>query len=245
MKPLNGTLILLATAYAAALAGCTTTATLDSQSDTALRQMSDALAAADQLSFSASRKMDRQLIENPNVIGHANIEAQVDRPDRAKAVVKGGGKERHLYLGSGSSAIYTPDSGFYARFPGHPTIEKSCDAAAANLGLHIPIQDFLSANPYRDFTAGSDTIVHAGVDQVGGMACDHLKGSREDLSWDLWIARSDHLPRRYRITVAELDGKDHLQLDFMNWNLSPSFPAGTFDFTPPKSAREIDFLVVE
>ena len=242
MKELIQKRSLVAAVAAVALGGCASVAELDTQSNAALRRMSDTLAAADRLSFSATRKMDRQLLDNPNMIGNATIEAKVARPDRVKAVFRGAGNERQVYLGKDGSAIYSRNSNLYARFPGQPTIEKSCDAASEELGLHVPMQDFLASNPYRGFTEGSDTIVHAGVETVGGHSCDHLEGSREDLSWDLWISKSDHLPRRYRITVAGLEGEDHLQLDFRNWNLSPSIPAGTFDFTPPKGSREIEFV---
>jgi len=243
MNYLNGTRILLAAGCAAALAGCTTMATLDPKSDGALKAMSDKLAGADQLSVSAYRKLDRQLIDNPNMIGHASIEAHIHRPDRAKAVVRGSGEERRLYLGKDGSTIHSRNSNFYAHFPGHPTIEKACDKASEKLGIHVPMQDFLSSNPYRDFKSGSDTIEHAGVERVGGQTCDHLKGGREDLEWHLWISQSSHLPVRYTITVAGLKGKDHQQLDFKKWNLAPRIAAGTFEFTPPKGSREIEFLL--
>jgi len=239
---MNGTRILLVAGCAATLAGCTTMATLDPKSDGALKAMSDKLAGADQLSVSAYRKLDRQLIDNPNMIGHASIEIQIDRPDRVKAAVRGSGEERRLYIGKDGSTIHSRNSNFHAHFPGHPTIEKTCDAASAKLGLHVPMQDFLSSNPYRDFRSGSDTIAHAGVERVGGQACDHLRGSREDLEWNLWISQSGHLPVRYSITVAGLKGEDHLRLDFKKWNLAPTITAGTFDFTPAKGSREIEFL---
>jgi hypothetical protein len=233
----------LATGLAAlALASCASVAQIDTPSSDALRRMSDTLAAADQLSFSASRKLDRRVLDNPKIIGDATIEVQADRPDRLKAVTRGSGEERHIYIGSGGSTIYSRNSKHYARFPGHATIDKSIDAAAIKLGIHVPMQDFVAANPYRGFTQGSDTISHAGVESVRGQTCDHLQGTRDDLSWDLWISQSSSLPVRYAITVKEVSGKDHLVLDFRNWNLAPSLKAGSFDFSPPSGAEEIQFL---
>jgi hypothetical protein len=230
---------------ALALASCASVAQMDTQSGDALQRMSDKLAAADQLSFSAKRKLDSRVLDNPKVIGDATVELQVDRPDRLKTVTRGNGDERHLYIGSGGSTIYSRNSKHYARFPGHATIDKSADAASSQLGIHLPMQDFVAANPYRGFTEGSDTISHAGVASVGGQSCDHLNGTRDDLSWDLWISKTTSLPVRYAITVKEISGKDHLVLDFRNWNLAPSLAAGSFDFTPPSGAEEIQFLPPE
>lgn len=221
-------------------------ATLDTKSDSVLKAMSDKLASAPQLSFSADRQLDRQLIDkNTNMIGNATIDAQVARPDRVKAVARGGGDERQIYLSKEGSAIFSPKSGHYARFNGFPTVEKSFDAISEDLDIHVPMQDFLGSNPYRDFRANSDAISHEGVEKIGGVSCDHLKGTRADLEWHLWIAQSEHLPLRSTITLADLKGKDHWQVDFKKWNLNPKISAGTFDFTPPKDAIEIDILVAE
>ena len=160
-------------------------------------------------------------------------------------MTRGNGEERHLYVSSGGSTIYSRNPKLYARFPGKATIEKSADAASSQLGIHLPMQDFFAANPYRGFTEGSDTISHAGVESVGGQSCDHLRGARDDLSWDLWISKSSSLPVRYAVTVADVPGSNHLLLDFRNWNLAPSLAAGSFDFTPPSGAEEIKFLPPE
>ena len=220
-------------------------ATLDSKSDAALQAMSDKLASADQLSFTATRKLDSRLKELPNQLSNATIVAHVDRPDRAKAIARGGSDERHLYLAKEGGAIFSPKSGYYARFNGFSTVEQSIDKLSNELGIHVPMQDFLGSNPYRDFRANTDTITHEGVERIGGVACDHLKGTRADLEWHLWIAQSDNLPRRSTVTVKEFKGKDHWQADFKSWDLNPKLPASTFEFNPPNGATEIDILVGE
>ena len=245
MNLLQGTRLILAALCLAALGSCASIATLDSKSDATLKAMSDKLAAADQLSFTAYRQMDSRLKELPNQMTNATIEAHVARPDRAKAIAKGGGDERHLYLAKEGGAIFSPKTGFYARFNGFPTVEQSIDKISSELDIHVPMQDFLGSNPYRNFRANSDTITHEGVDKIGGVACDHLKGTRAELEWHLWIAQSDNLPRRATITVKEFSGKDHWKADFKKWNLNPKLPAGTFEFTPPKGATEIDIVVAE
>lgn len=226
-----------------ALAGCATVADTDPASADALRRMSDKLASADQFALTATRRLDRQLIDNPNSIGTATISAALIRPGLARATTTGGnGNVRSLYITPEGSTIYSQSHNFYATFPGHPTVEEAFDAASANLGVHFPAQDFLAANPYRSFSAGSDSIRHAGVEPVAGQSCDHLRGTREDLHWDLWIDQATSLPVRYTITVAGLEGSDHLQLDFQEWNLTPSLDAGSFRFSPPAGAEEIEFL---
>ncbi len=225
--------------------GCATPASVDSKSSPVLRAMSHKLSSADQLAFTAVRKIDSQLIENPAVIVNATIVAILDRPDQAKVTISGEGKSRTFYLSKNGSVIHDGKSGLYARMPGKRTIDKSLDAAALMFDVHIPIQDFLSDNPYRGFHMGSDSIVHAGTGSVGGQACDILRGSREDLEWKLWIGSADQLPRRLVATVTALEGRDHLVIDFKKWDLAAQHPAGSLTFKPAKGDREIQFLPPE
>lgn len=241
MKKNNYFNLLFSSLAAISLASCATVGDVDSKSEAVLRKMSDTLTSAKQMKITATRKLDKRLLDNENMIGNAEIEAYVARPDRLKIKLRGGGNERHFYIAKRGSTIYSTNSKFYAHFAGQSTLDKSFDVAASKLGVNIPAQDFLSSNPYRDFTQGSTAIAYVGSATVRGQSCDHLSGKRADLEWDLWISKSSHLPRRYTITVKGKSGKNHLQVDFKKWDLSPSISKSAFTFSAPKGAQEIEF----
>ena len=222
--------------------GCASMAKVDEASAGPLKAMSDKLAAADQIAVSGIRRLDSQLIENAGVIGYGKVDLLLDRPDRAKVVIRGASKTREYYLSKEGSTIYEPKSGHYGQFPGQATVDKSLDAAAAKFGIHIPAQDFLSANPYRSLAGQSDTISHVGVESVGGLPCDHILGKRADLEWEMWIAQSDKLPRKFSITVAGLNGRNHYQVDIHKWDLNPGLAADAFVFKPSKNDSKIEVL---
>lgn len=241
MKKTNYLNLLLSFLAAISLAGCATVGDVDTKSEAVLRKMSDKLTSAKQIKITATRKLDKRLLDNENMIGNAEIEAYVARPDRLKIKLRGGGNERHFYMAKSGATIYSTNSKFYANFPGQPTLDKSFDAAASKLGMNIPAQDFLSSNPYRDFTRGTSEITYVGSATVRGQTCDHIKGKSEKLEWNLWVSKSSHLPRRYTITVNGVEGENHLQVDFKKWDLSPSISKNTFTFSAPKDAQEIEF----
>lgn len=230
---------------ALAAVGCATPAKIDKSGNAALKAMSDQLISSDQLSFTATRVLDPQLVENPAIIRRASIAASVDRPSQAKAIIQGDGKKRTFYISKDGSAIHDDASGHYVRIDGKRTIDKSLDFAAETFGVHIPLQDFLSNHPYLGFRIGSDTIAHAGTATVRGQACDVLHGTREDLTWKLWIGTSDHLPQRFTVTVTELKGADHLVIDFKSWDLTAQHPPGSLKFVPAEGDSEIQFLPAE
>ena len=73
---------------------------------------------------------------------------------------------------------------------------------------------------------------------IRGEACDVLYGTREDLTWKLWIGKGDSLPRRFVVTVTELEGSDHLVLDFKSWDLAAQHAPGSLKFVPAKGAEK-------
>ena len=228
---------------AVVLMGCASSASVDSPSEEILVKMSETLAAADRFEMVAERYLDEQLVSNPAVIGKGQITTRVSRPDRAKVVIKGEGKERRLYIGPDISAIHSPHHNAYAWFSGGATIEESCDAASEHLGILVPGQDFLSGKPYNEFRSSSREVVCLGESAVGDEMCHHLRGSRDDLEWELWVSKSTSLPQQLYITKSGIPGKHHLRITVSKWDLTPSFSASDLKFSPPEGADEIDIVI--
>lgn len=232
----------------ALLAGCTTFPPIGSGIDPAatdaLRLMGEKIGTARQYTVSGSRKVASALLENPGQIGDARIEASVMRPDKAKLVMSGRKHERHIHLDRAGSAIFDKKTGHYALFPGKPTIDQSIDAAIEDFGLFIPLQDFLSADPYAGFASGLQSAQLLGNEKVGPSRheCRRIAGRRNDMRWDIWISTTDHLPRQLVFTLTGIEGTAHYRARFDEWNLAPGLDAKAFAFTPPEGATEIQFL---
>jgi hypothetical protein len=220
-------------------------AEIDPKADAALRSMSDQLSKAKQLTVKAKRKVAPKLVENDAAIGTATIEVAVQRPDKLKATVNGADKQRQFFLGKDGSVIYSKENQFYARFPGKPSIDESFDAAQVEFGVFIPVQDLLSGNAYAGLTGRTKSGKHVGEEKVGGEDCDHLAFTEKGLNWEVWISKSDHLPRKFVINVKGVEGKDHFVVENLEWNLEPGLKDDAFTFTPPKGSTEIEFLPKE
>ncbi|MGI9244584.1 MAG: DUF2092 domain-containing protein [Verrucomicrobiales bacterium] len=217
-------------------------AEIDPKADAALRAMSDQLGKAKQLTVKAKRTVVPELLENKAAIGDATIESAVHRPDKLKAVVTGTDKERQFFLGKDGSVIYSKENKFYARFPGKPTIDESFDSAQVEFGMYVPVQDLLSQNPYKDLIARAKSGKHVGVEAVAGEDCDHLAFTQEGIDWEIWIAKSDQLPRKFVIDVKAIEGKSDFVVQDIEWNLDPGLKDGDFTFSPPEGSTEIEFL---
>ncbi|MGI9240938.1 MAG: DUF2092 domain-containing protein, partial [Verrucomicrobiales bacterium] len=77
-----------------------------------------------------------------------------------------------------------------------------------------------------------------------GVLCNHLNFIGYGVVWDLWISAEDHLPRRFDVTVTELDGLPRGSTKISEWNLAQDFPSGHFRATIPAgyTQREMEDL---
>lgn len=217
-------------------------AEISAEATDSLKAMSDKLSGAQQLTVEASRTVAPELLKIEPDLESTKVKAIVQRPDKMVCSVNGEGRQIEFYIGKDGSTIFSKNAGFYARFPGKPSISESFDAAEKERGISIPVQDLLCQDPYNDMTAKAKSGKLVGEESVDGESCDHLAFSQEDLDWEIWIAKSDKLPRKFVITLKGVEGKDHVVVDKMNWNLDPKLSADAFVFTAPKGATEIEFV---
>ena len=84
---------------------------------------------------------------------------------------------------------------------------------------------------------------YVGVNDVGGLDCDHLAFVQPDLDWQLWIDRSKaHLPRRIVITYKKLPAQPQWAAVFSNWRFNQKLPALLFQPKIPRGAIRTSFI---
>ncbi len=62
---------------------------------------------------------------------------------------------------------------------------------------------------------------------------------------DVWIAITDHLPRKFVATFKDREGSPQLTVDFSDWNLAATLEESTFVFDPPRDAEKIVMTTVD
>jgi hypothetical protein len=120
------------------------------------------------------------------------------------------------------------------------------DFAREKLDIIAPAGDLLYKNAFdilmKDVISGF--VVGKGV--VHGVRCHHLAFRNATTDWQIWIQEgSQPLPRKLVITTKEMDGQPQFSVLMTKWNLEPKLTDKTFEFTPPKEAKKVDFLNLE
>jgi hypothetical protein len=210
-----------------------------------LRQMSDTLAHARQLTFKATRQLDAALVEGGVVGESAEIEVSISRPQMVRARMVSGASVRRFYADGERVSLLDEGMNLYATVSLAGTIDDMVNALDERYGFTPPLADFVVNDPYQKFSTQIQSSLYKGKEAVIGVECDHLTLTGEIADADVWISIADHLPRRFVATFKDREGTPRLKVDFSEWTLAAKLDESTFVFNPPRGAEKIVMAAVE
>jgi len=166
------------------------------------------------------------------------------RPDRARIdVTRRDGARRGLVFDGTQLTVFDLDANVYSTVEKPGTVDAAFDHFVNDLRMRLPLRELLKA----DFpaalkeVAGSARLV--GVEQLGGVATDHVAFRGRTADVQFWIPRAgDPLPKRVVITYRLAGGQPRFAARFTSWNLAPDLPDSLFTFTPAAGAERIKVL---
>lgn len=215
-------------------------ARVDPQADEALRKMSAALAGARAFSVRGAMTMDEAVA--PGQLAQFSRETRivVRRPDRLMA-------ERHegedvfvaWYTGNELTILdKRANTCAVAGVPGR--IDDMLDEIATKYGLTMPLADLLFADPYKVLIADVLTGKYLGLHEAGGVKCDHLLFTQENVDWQIWIdAGRVPLPRKVVIDYKHAPGRPQFTAMLSDWDLAASADEGQFRPALPQGVKKV------
>jgi hypothetical protein len=213
-----------------------------------LKQMSDTLTAAKSLKATGTRSIDPKLIGEGAAKEQAQIEIIVQRPANILATSRDKDSTRQLYY-DGKRLTITDKTEVGLFHAGADFAADSIDAFSAELlkrhGYQPPMTEFFTADPYKLLLEDVESGNIAGEESIAGVDCQHLSFSQEGFTWDLWVAKSDHLPRKFVIKFLEIDGSPKIEANITAWDLKIDTSKTKFSWEAPKSAVEIGIIPAE
>jgi hypothetical protein len=160
-------------------------------------------------------------------------------PDRLRAEVRTDRVWRDLYYDGSTLTQYAPRMKYYATAELKGTVGEFVERAERDLGVEIPLADLFLWGTDRAGVQAITSAQYVGPARIGGRDCEHFAFRQEGVDWQVWLRKgSQPLPCKFVITTLD----DPAQPQFaavLDWNVAPSFDAGTFRFAPPKDARRI------
>lgn len=216
---------------------------IDPQAQKLLRASTAYLAAQKRFTVDTRNTIEVVLTSGQKLQFGTAASGSVQRPNKLRAE-RQGDLVHQVFLYDGKSlTLYNPGQKYYATVAAPGTLEAMLDYARDSLGVFAPGGDLLYANAYENLMENVTSGFVVGKSVVEGVRCDHLAFRAGDVDWQIWIQEgSQPLPRQFVITTKDVAGAPEFAVVMTKWNLAPQFGERTFDFTPPKDARKVDFL---
>jgi len=203
----------------------------------AMDRMKAALNNAQRLSLTAEISRDEVLSYGYKLQHNEYVTMDVDRPSKLKVDVNGDLKNRTYYFDGSTFTVLAKDLNVYAKKPVSGTIGELV-AELIDRGVDMPLIDMLYQGQTGDLLDDVRVGIVVGDSWVEGEQVTHLAFRQPDVDWQLWLSKSNNLPRKILITTRYSVGDPQFQA-IMHWNTAPKFAANQFVFAPAKGQTEI------
>ena len=201
------------------------------------------LSSARTITYHAEINFDTVLSSGVKLQYAAAMDSAIQRPDRLAISYKGDLGAKELWYDGKTLTILDPAHRAYASIPAPDSIDAMLTQVTEEKNLSVPLEGFDFSHPcarvYPRILRGK----YVGVNDVGGVDCDHLAFAQQDLDWQLWIDHSGNpLPRKVVITYIKLPAQPQWAAVFSNWRLNHTLPASLFQAKIPKGMIKVSFI---
>ena len=207
-----------------------------------VKAMSDRLAAAKTMSFTALTSY-----ESPDRTGEPLIyttlsEVTLQRPNKLRVISPGDGPRTEFYYDGKMVHAWEPASRIVASVQAPDTIDGMLRAAFEYAAIYFPFTDVIVADPFQTINEHLQVAFVVGKSKVvGGVTTDIVVLVGKFAHVQLWIGSEDKLPRMARaIFVGDPSHYRHT-VQFSDWKIDPVLPPDTFTWTPPAGAVQVPF----
>jgi hypothetical protein len=208
-----------------------------------LKGMTDYLGSLQQFTMHTENTYEDVLATGQKIQFGFSTNIVVQRPDKIRAErTDGTAHQLFIYDGAKLSA-YESGAEFFATVDVPDNIDDFLHFARDGLDLVPPAGDMVFSNAFELLTAGVTSGFVVGEAEIGGVRCHHLAFTTPVVDWQVWIAEgAKPLPYKYVLTTRDDPAQPQFVTMISNWNTDPKIADETFDFDPPATAMEIDFV---
>lgn len=194
-----------------------------------LKAMSDRLAKARSMTFTAVVSYESPSLIGPPLIYTTKSDVAVKRPDKLRVVTLGDGPRSEFYYDGKTVTAFAPAENLVAIADAPPTIDATLEAAYIHAATYFPFTDLIVADPYGDIAGGLWRAFYIGQSNVvGDTTTDMIAYVDDNVFVQAWIGAKDKLPRMLRAVYRDDPARLRHQLELSDWRLDVALPASTF-----------------
>ncbi len=207
-----------------------------------LKAVSDKLAAAKSMSFTATVGYEYPSKLGPPIVYTTRYDVTMQRPDKLRVLIPGDGPASEYYYDGKKAMAYAPAENLVAITDAPPTIDAALEAAYKNAAIFFPFEDLLVSDPYAAMTNGAILAFYIGPSGVvGGVKTDMVAWANNDVFLQIWIGADDKLPRRIRAMYRADPLALRHELELSNWQIDPPVTPDMFTSAKAQAAGRMEF----
>lgn len=207
-----------------------------------LKAMSERLAAARAMAFTAVVTYEAPSRLGPALAYSTHSEVLMQRPDKLRVITLGDGPASEFYYDGKTMTAYAPAENLIAVAPAPATIDATLKAAFESAAIYFPFADAVLADPYKNIAEGLTHAFYIGQSKViGGTVTDMVAYVNDYVFVQIWIGADDKLPRMARAVFRDDRLRLRHQFELSNWKIDPVIAADAFATAKAATAAPIAF----
>jgi hypothetical protein len=223
-------------------ATATVTPKLDPKAIELLQAMSQRLAAAHTLAFTALSTEESPTRHGPPLAYTTLSDVTLQRPDKLRVITAGDGPASEFYYDGKTMMAFAPAENLVAVADAPPTIDAALKAAYESAAIYFPFTDVLVADPYKDLADELKLAFYIGQSHVvAGTTTDMVAIGTDRVFAQVWIGADDKLPRLVRAVYLDDPARLRHEIEFSGWKLDGPVAADAFGSSRATGATHIEF----
>jgi hypothetical protein len=169
----------------------------------------------------------------------------MDRPNRLRVeeIASDGASDLALFDGR-NMTVFNADRDVFAQAPQPGAVDDALVYFVRDLRMRMPLALLLTTHLPTELAQRVKSVDYVESTDIYGVPAHHIAGRTDSVDFQFWITEGEHaLPLRVVLTYWQSPGEPQFWANFSDWHISPKLANGTFEFTPPKGARQIAFAV--
>jgi hypothetical protein len=214
--------------------------------DKLLTQTCNVLGAVNAFSFHAEVLFDQVLPSSVKVQFAGEINFAMQRPDELAIDYRSDLGAKQLWYQKDTLTVFDRPHLMYGTLQVPDSIDQMLDRVAEMHNLRLPLSNLAYSDPCQRIRKQIIFGTYVGVNDVNGVACDHLAFSSSKIDLQLWLARSSKpVPRKIVINYRSEPGSPEFIAVLSDWKFPKQIPDSHFRRQLPKDAKRIEFLKVK
>jgi len=206
-----------------------------------LKSMSDYLAAQKAISFGYDATLE-VVTQDDQKLGLASSGTiTLNRPDKIRATRSGGFADVEMLFDGKTLTLLGKIANLYTQVEVPGTLDNLVDELRDKYKRPLPAADLLLSNPYDELMLDVVDTKDLGSGVINGVECDHLAFRKEEVDWQIWIARGGRpYPCRYVITARLVAHGPQYTIQVRDWKTGDEVASDDFGFKNTMNAIKID-----